>query len=125
MIHRSGSAVHWGHSNGRAKVGIRKSWLSLWLLGAIGLLLLLNLGCGQAAEDTAQEVQDAASEAAQAASEAIGEGVEAVGEAVEEGTEAVGDAIEDAKETAEGIVDDAQEAVEEAGKAAKKQSSDG
>lgn len=123
MIQRSSFAVQWGHSNGRAKVGIRRSWLSLWLFGAIGLLLLLNLGCGEAAKDAAEEVTEAAAEAAEAVgeaveegAEAVGEAAEAVGEAVEEGSEAVGEAVEEAKETAEEIVEDAQEAVEEAGK---------
>ena len=116
MIPRSGITSGWGHSNGRVKVGMRRSWLSLWLLGAIGLLLLLNLGCGEAAKDTAEEAKEAAAEAVEAAGEALEEGAEAVGEAVEEGSEAVGEALEEAKEAADEIVDEAQEAVEEAGK---------
>jgi hypothetical protein len=128
MIHRSSFAVQWGRNNGRAKVGVRRSWLSLWLFGAIVLLLLLNLSCGESAKDAAEEVKDAAAEAAETVgetveegAEAIGEAAEAVGEAVEEGSEAVGEAIEDAKETAEEIVEDAQEAVEEAGKKPEKE----
>ena len=86
MIHRSSIAGQWGHTNGRAKVGVRRSWLSLWLLGAIALLLLLNLGCngcGGAAKDAAEEAKEAAAEAAAAAGEVIEEGAEAVGEAAE------------------------------------------
>ncbi len=98
MILRSGVANGWAHSNGRAKVGVRRSWLSLWLLGAIALLLLLNLGCGEAAKDAAEEAKDAAAEAVEAAGEALEESAQAVGEAIEEGSEAVGEAVEEAKE---------------------------
>jgi hypothetical protein len=45
MMHRSGIANGWAHSNGTVKIGMRRTWLSLWILGAIALLLLLNLGC--------------------------------------------------------------------------------
>ena len=44
MVQRSVVAGGWTHRSGRAKIHVRKTWLSLWLLGAIVLLLLLNLG---------------------------------------------------------------------------------
>ena len=44
MTHRSGFASDWAHSNGIAKIGVRRTWLGVWILGAIGILLLFNLG---------------------------------------------------------------------------------
>jgi hypothetical protein len=44
MMHRSGIADGWVHPNGTAKIGVRRTWLGVWILGAIVLLLLLNLG---------------------------------------------------------------------------------
>ena len=71
MIHRTGVVNGWAHSNGTAKISVRRTWLGVWILGAIGLLLLFNLGCGGAAEEAVEEARDAAAEAAEAAGEAI------------------------------------------------------
>lgn len=119
MTHRYGTANAWIHSNGTAKVGLRKTWLGVWILGAIVLLMLLNLGCngcGETAKEAAEEATEVAAEAAEATADTIEEGAEAVGEAVEEGAEAVGEAVDEAKDAAEEIVEEAKEAVEEAGK---------
>ena len=124
MTHRFDTANHWTHSHRTGKVGLRRTWLGVWILGAIGLLMLINLGCngcGNAAKDAADEVQEAAAEAAAATGEAIEEGADAVGEAVEEGAEAVGDAIEEGAEAVGETVKEAQVAVEEAGDAVKDQ----
>jgi hypothetical protein len=118
MMHRTGVANDWAHSSGTAKIGVRKTWLGVWILGAIGLLLLFNLGCngcGSVAEDAVEEAKDAAAEAAEAAGEVIEEGAEGVGEAVDEGAEAVGEALEEAKETAGEVAEEAGKAVKEAG----------
>ena len=101
MMHRTGVANAWAHSNGTAKIGVRRTWLGVWILGAIGLLLLFNLGCngcGNVAEDAVEEAKDAATEAAAAAGEVIEEGAEAVGDAVDEAAAAVSEAVDEGSE---------------------------
>jgi len=101
MMHRTGVANEWAHSNGTAKIGVRRTWLGVWILGVIGLLLLFNLGCngcGSATEDAMDEAKDAAAEAAAAAGEVIEEGAEAVGDAVDEAAAAVGEAVDEGSE---------------------------
>ena len=79
MTYRFGTTKQWTPPRRTDKVGLRRTWLGVWILGAIGLLMLISLGCngcGGAAKDAAEEVQEAAVEAAAATSEAIEEGGE-------------------------------------------------
>ena len=100
-------------SNGRVRIGIRRTWLGLWFLGAIGLLVLLNLGCngcGNTARDAVEEAKDVAAEAAATAGEVIEEGAEAVGDAVGVDPSDFEDALVDLRRVGYPIESEAQEA---------------